>query len=258
MNEKLAKLDVAWDIVGKAMQFLKKNWKTLLTIAGLALSGLGVYATYDVYNKAKPRKELQIRIEASLPVVDVNPEASKDIKILYKDQPVEHVTLHEMKLENTGNQPIMQVDFVRPVTFSASEACEIADISITNQIPQDIGLGINKTASGGAELTPVLLNPGDRVTIRLAILVNDPQVDQCGVKVDGRIVGIRNVELTPLPAERPNPTVFIALIAGASGIFGTTGLFLYARANEKKVHVLEKEIERLSSIKNDKNAPKKK
>ena len=186
-------------------------------MAGLIFAALAIYATYDVFNRSKPRKQLQIIVEATIPLVDINPEASDDITILYKNQPVDNVILLQIRLENTGNQPIVPDDYIEPVTFSFGPGSEIADLSITDMNPTNIGLVISKTSQYQAELAPVLLNPGDVAMVRFALLAEKIDSVIEDFQIDGRIVGVREVELA-LPAENTTNNLIgaiVGLIVGA-------------------------------------------
>jgi hypothetical protein len=125
--------------------------------------------------------------------------------------------LLQISIENTGNQPVLESDYVNPITFISTQAGEIADASITDMTPSNIDLKINKIASDKAVLAPVLLNPGDKATIRFALLANNSDDVLHGMRIDGRIVGISNIELTLPSTDEPNKLLvaFVSAILGA-------------------------------------------
>jgi len=184
------------------MEFVKRHIhliSTILAILSVVLTGVAIYAGYDIYNRTRPVKRLVVKIIAIIPVVDVNPEASGDITIFYKGQLVENVALVQIQLSNTGNQPILPSDFIEPISFQFQSDAEIADVSVTDSNPPNIGMVISKTSDYQAEVTPVLLNPGDTVTIRFAMVANERYAFNLGTEVRGRIVGIKSIELAVAP-----------------------------------------------------------
>lgn len=180
----------------------------------------GIYATYDVYNRSKPNKELQISVDAIIPLVDISPEAVDDITILYKGQPVKNVMLVQVKITNTGNQPITESDYVDPVSFTIASPSEIIDVSIINSVPSNIGLTINKISQYQADVTPVLLNPDDIVTARFAVLADNSDSILNDLHIDGRIVGLKSIDFILPSNKKPDSKDILinALVAFAGNI----------------------------------------
>jgi hypothetical protein len=195
------------------MQALKKHWKPLLTIIGLFLAAGAILVEYTL----APRKQLQVLLEASIPLVDVRPEAADNITILYNDQPVSNAILYQIRLENTGNQPILPSDYIRPIVFSIAPPNEIADVSIVDLEPPSVDIKISKTSQYQAELTPALLNVGDSVTVRLAIVTKHSEDALNDIWIGGRIVDVKEIKLTA-PAEESTVREVFSTVAKVSGV----------------------------------------
>jgi hypothetical protein len=205
----------------------RKYWGTILAVIGLLLAAWAIYATYDVYSKSKPQKHLQLSLVAAIPLIDIRPEAAGDITILYKNQPVDNAILLQIRLENSGNQPILPADYVKPVTFSFASAGEIADASITDLEPSNMGLVISRTSKYQAELAPILLNPSDSANIRFAILADGSETVVNNLQIDGRIVGVKEVKLTLPSGEEPNPIIAVVISVISGGIAGVLLVALF-------------------------------
>lgn len=192
------------------MKFLQKNLWQLISVV---LAIVAIFATYNVFFLQRTEKGLEIIVSQPVSLVDVNPEAETDIQVLYKDNPVSSLYLFQIQAKNSGNEPIIESDFTRDVTFSFSDKYEIADVSITASEPPNIGALVEKTSETEAKLFPALLNPEDIVSIRFILLGND-NVDASEniLSVDGRIVGIKEIKITS--SEKQSQPEWVTLAIG--------------------------------------------
>src|SRR5262245_16390244 len=119
---------------------------------------------------SRSAKDLQIEILSNSPLVSVDGEITKDIKIIYKDQPVQTLSVVLLRIENTGNVPIREGDYSRPIRISVSPEAEVGEFSVVETRPKGIDLSLEKIASNQVELSKSLLNPGDQVLIKILAL----------------------------------------------------------------------------------------
>ncbi len=183
-----------------------------------ALVALGaLFAAYDIFFRGKPQKEMQILLTSATSLVEIKPEAAQDIEILYKGQRAAFVSLVQIQILNSGNQPITENDYSRPISFSFEPKDEIADASIAGSVPENIGMVITKTSKYQAEAHPTLLNPGDSVTVRF-VIVQDSSSTSYAPRIDGRIAGVKNIKLTVPPQKSSStsntPQIFIFAVLG--------------------------------------------
>src|SRR5260221_6292191 len=68
----------------------------------------------------RPYKGLRIQVLSNSPLVSVNADIANDIHVLYKDKPVQSLSLILLQLENTGNQPLTEGDYGQPIHISVS------------------------------------------------------------------------------------------------------------------------------------------
>jgi hypothetical protein len=188
---------------------------------GALLAFGAIFATYNVFYLSRPIKDLEISVDTTVSLVSVSPEAVGNIQVFYDGKEVKNVQLLQIIIKNRGNQPILESDFVRPITFSFESLDEIVDISVIESQPNNIGVMVNKINNYQANISPVLLNPGDTTKIRFIVIKAncDPIINN--ISIDGRIVGINNVKITVPEVPQSSKAFYSVIIAGLLGIILT-------------------------------------
>ncbi|GEM_PF-2429811 len=189
------------------MKSFRKYFSQLLTTI---LTLLTIFAAYNIFFLGQPRKELQIIIDSPVSLVDVKPEAVQDIQVLYKGEPVNKVFLLQVQIKNTGNQPIAEIDYSRPISFSFSPEYKLANATVVSSQPENIGMAVTKTSEQEAQVSTTLLNQGDVVSIRLTVIGNNSDTLLSKFYFDGRILGIKKIERV-LSTEQQTPTWWLVL-----------------------------------------------
>ena len=192
------------------MKSFRKYFSQLLTTI---LTLLTIFAAYNIFFLGQPRKELQIIIDSPVSLVDVKPEAVQDIQVLYKGEPVNKVFLLQVQIKNTGNQPIAEIDYSRPISFSFSPEYKLANATVVSSQPENIGMAVTKTSEQEAQVSTTLLNQGDVVSIRLTVIGNNSDTLLSKFYFDGRILGIKKIERV-LSTEQQTPTWWLVLSGG--------------------------------------------
>jgi hypothetical protein len=154
----------------------------------LALLTIIIGAIYFLLDR--PVKDLQIEVLSNSPLISVEGDITKDIKILYKDQAVQTLSVVLLRIENTGNVPIRETDYSRPVLVSMSPDAEVGEFSIVETRPKDIDLSLKKITPHQVELSKSLLNPGDQVLVKILVLDNDETLN-----VSARIADISELKV---------------------------------------------------------------
>ena len=189
------------------------NWrKYIWQIIGTLLALAAVIATYDVFFRSKPVKELQIILDSSTPLVDVKPEASQDIEIYYQGQQVQNIYLIQLSIKNTGNQPIVESDYSKNLLLMLNTEAKIVDASKVSSEPPNIEPSIVISSRNYVEFSPFLMNPGDILTVK--ILAIAPTNSSMDVKVDGRIAGVKELEIIAKSDITPLNITYITAIIG--------------------------------------------
>jgi hypothetical protein len=86
-------------------------------------------------------------------------------------------------------------------------------VAITKSDPSNIGMVISQTSEYRAEAAPILINPGDNVTVRFVVIGGHSDSILEDFEVDGRIAGVKEIELVSPSEQRPrSPQYTVALM----------------------------------------------
>jgi len=217
-----------------------------------ALLALGaIFSTYDVFIRSRPVRELQVILDSAGPLVNKKPQipgqtgSFPDLQLTINNYAVANAIVYEVTVKNSGNQPIVESDYSKPLAFNFSAKDEILDISITSSDPPNIGMVVNKTSAYQSEAAPVLLNPGDTVSIRFLVAVTDLTNLIDHFHIDGRIVGVKAIELVTSPrtvrarGDLKKMTLF-SVMGVVAGIFSSLA-YEKLLGGRKKTVLVEKE-----------------
>ena len=196
---------------------MKVLGKYFWRLIGPLLALLAIFATYNVFLLSQPKKELQIIVDSPVSLVDVRPEAIQEIQVFYKREPVSRVYLLQIQIKNSGNQPITESDYSRPLTFSFPQQYKLADAAVTASEPSNIGMIIAKTSEYAAQASSTLLNPGESVSARFIIIGADGESIFNGFSFDGRIVGIKEIRRVSSDEQQP-PKWLLTLLGVIMGV----------------------------------------
>ena len=190
----------------------KYFWQLVSTVLAI----IAILAAYHQFFLSRPTKALQVVADTPVSLVDIRPEAAGDIEVFYKGRSVSNTSLLQGRIRNSGNQPITEDDYSRPLSFSFAPDSTIADVSVTASEPPNIAMVVTATSQYEAEASPTLLNPADTVGVRFIIIGASGDSILEHLTVNGRIAGVREIELLP-SSELPLPTslIVVAAIAGA-------------------------------------------
>jgi hypothetical protein len=206
--------------------------KYLWQFLGAILSLGAIFSTYDVFIKSRPVKELQVVINSASPLVSDKPLApgnlptSSNMQLTFNNNVVSNAVLYHVTVKNTGNQPIVESDYSKPLVFSFMPRDEILELAVTESIPSNIGMNINRTSSYQAAVDPVLLNPGDTVSINFIVAIPEDVSLIDRLQISGRIVGVKEIRLVTSPRplraslDLKNVTLF-SVMGVLAGIFSS-------------------------------------
>jgi hypothetical protein len=176
-------------------------WTAGATILAAVAIGVSIYLT----RRSRSKKILSYRVSVT-ELVSVHGDAKDKIEISYEGETVENVHLVEVGLRNAGNVPIVRSDFEVPISIALGEGSEVLSAEVSGAEPSELspdlevakgegrpGTGSTRSSEGEESVTevslePALLNPGDRLTIKILVsdLVGAPDLDY-------RIVGVRTL-----------------------------------------------------------------
>jgi len=158
-------------------------WPFVAAILGVPVLILLIVA----YLGQRQHKALSYEVISRVPLLSLQEETSGQIQILFEDKPVENVQLAVIKITNSGNTPITSGDYERPVSLSFGENAQILTADVTQTEPESLQPSIS-IENNKAVLTPVLLNSGDSIALKLLVSNSSGEL-----VVDGRIVGVKEI-----------------------------------------------------------------
>lgn len=129
------------------------------------------------------------------PLVNVRGAARRKLDVRYEGKPVEDADLVLIKIWNNGHLPINTSEFLSGLYINMNPAAEIISATITETAPGDLedrlkgkALLQSITSQHKLELSPLLLNPQDSITIQLVVRRAVGRIT-----VDGHIQGITTI-----------------------------------------------------------------
>jgi hypothetical protein len=186
------------------------------------------------------RKALGYRVAAASLIRDT---ARGRLTIFFADREVSSVALITVTLVNVGSQPIRREDFDGPLRIQYGDHAEVLDADVISVEPASLSPELSLPVDGNeqesaarrsVEITPLLLNSRDSISIETIVDGHDGSVDS--VTVDGRIAGIAELErfdddavgtaaLVAVAAREAAALSVVSLIPGARLAASLAGLF---------------------------------
>ncbi|MBD3309538.1 hypothetical protein GF348_24375 [candidate division KSB3 bacterium] len=242
-------------------RFLRDNiWQ----FVGVIVSVIAILATYHIFFRQRPVKALQVVILANTSLVEVKQDMAEKITVSYEGKTISNLSVVQLKIENTGNQPIRREDYERPIHIVFALEAEIVEAEIVESNPPNIEMNLEmpqddddlsaslhpdhqgqkddeEQTPNAAILSPTLLNPGDRVILRFLVINLETGGDTPPFLVDARVVGVKDVQLVSA-LEEPGPE-FVesddtwfwpsALLGLGLGLIGAVSAFITALVSAK-------------------------
>jgi len=179
-------------------------WQFIGTMAAI----FAIVATYHVFVLSRETKEIRVvtltdAVLIQKNAVDHSGDLSDELSISYKGEIVNSLSLLEISLENTGTNSVLEDDYQQPIRIVFPPSSKIIDARIIDTYPSNIYPDI--TADNNiASISPMLLNSGDRIIIRL--IVND-MPPRCEIyspapcvtnpfEIDARIIEIPSIRVS--------------------------------------------------------------
>lgn len=166
----------------------KFDLRLCLDILAIALSLGAIFSQYHIFFIGRDSKILRVTILANSSLLAVDKNIREDIEILYKKQNVNNLSFVQVKLENVGNREISEDDYNegKPLELIFPEKANILDAVVLDRNPKNVELKV-EPKKNVVILSPALLNPADRVIIRV-LLTDMPTGNQEKLfNMEGRI-----------------------------------------------------------------------
>jgi len=136
------------------------------------------------------------------------PDAAKtlDLRVTLGGSELQSPYLTVFELVNDGARPVPASDFESALEITPKNKAEIVRTSITAVRPADLAPSLS-LEGGTLKIKPMLLNPGDSVTIAILTIKEEPDFVS-----RARIAGVRTVPIVNLQAKAVSPVRMVVLI----------------------------------------------
>lgn len=193
---------------------MKLDWKF---IVGLLIAIAGVLAPIWLWQLDRRAHSLKLRLVSSVSLSVEKKIAIPELKISLDGKEIENPVLSVVELLNNGSKPIASADFESPIELKVDSGVLVIKARVTEVSPEDLHVTLDTTSSA-IKISPMLLNPGDKIS--LSVLTAGP--DGVQFSPQSRIAGISKISYQNQTERRPR------WIAGAFFTsLGVIGIALY-------------------------------
>jgi hypothetical protein len=165
----------------------------VVQIIGVIITVLSILIMIGIFymNQRSSRKELTTEIISSSTLLNAGiTNTNKDLRLIYKNKDIPNVVITNVRVSNTGSQPIRSSDI--EVNLKIYMDCvEIISSKVASTNPKD--MPISTSIEGlTVVISKALLNPGDDFIVE-TVAVQKPGVEDSIINITGRICGITDI-----------------------------------------------------------------
>lgn len=162
---------------------------------GAVLALLALPTGFWIYLLQRARKEIAYGLLSSRRLISLSSDLRDRVAITLDGKSVEDVHLLIVGIKNSGNVPILESDFLYSPSIRAENGTEFISAEISKVHPSNLQPSL-KLYPDRLEVAPLLLNPGDYISVQALASGPSPKASP-----DFRIVGTSRTE--PLLKSRP-------------------------------------------------------
>jgi hypothetical protein len=128
------------------------------------LAAVAILVSLYLYRRQRTRKSLSYEIKL-VELVSVHRAAEGRIKVLFDEEEIGQVHLVEARFENNGNVPVTAEDFEQAISLDLGDGATALTADVTDVTPEDLHVEA-RPRGNRVEIQPLLLNPGDCMTLK--------------------------------------------------------------------------------------------
>ena len=197
-------------------------WQIIAAIAAVAAIVVAI-GTFYLSQRAN-KKALTVEVISSSTLLNEKlTNTTKDLRLIYKNKDIPNVAISNVRISNTGRQPIRTSDIEVPLSIKL-QCIEIISSKVISSDPPDLPISTNNEVSSVA-ISKALLNPNDDFIIEVVSVPNSSEGAVVS-GVGGRIAGIGQIEFkATLQKEKTQRSFWGSLFGGIFG--GLTAAVFY-------------------------------
>ena len=110
--------------------------------------------------------ELAFGVFYETPLLGVSRELAGRVQISLDGQSVPNLRLVVLAVKNSGNRPILAVDFHTPLVVRLGAGATVLSAEVARRVPENLPVDVSLT-DNEVNIPPLLLNPGDFAIIKV-------------------------------------------------------------------------------------------
>lgn len=192
------------------------------------LSLIALLAVYNIYFLQKQEKALQVSYSVNS-VVQVQNDLQSKIQMAYEGVPFNDIAIIDYKVENVGDVPLLESDFVEPLTFSMNPDWFMIGgnfvippgSKLSTEIPASPALPDNPNipAISRFGMTPELLNPGEGWQGTMVIITRNAG-SPINFNMGSHIIGVSELQKVDLSKVSVSQDTLMKRYIGIGVVFG--------------------------------------
>lgn len=156
---------------------------------GVIVAIVAIIVSIIIYRRQTQRKALTWLVKSAYPLLTGTEELQGRLQVQVDGIAVNNIDLMFIEFSNSGNVPIERGDYDNPVTVGFEQPARIISVVVESEEPEGIGASLSITGENSVTLSPLLLNPNDKITLKF-ILSSDTKK----FGVSGRVVGVKVIQ----------------------------------------------------------------
>lgn len=151
------------------MKIKKSYWKYIPVVVSIVSVVVSLYVPYDIYGKENQHHSLDIYHTSTS-----NPSSSlsslgDELELKLNGSKIENLYIVRYVLINSGDTAILPSDYYEEISLSTIKPWKIIGVVNDNSFPESFELKWNRVSDEKYEITPVLVNSKDNVSISVYV-----------------------------------------------------------------------------------------
>ena len=199
---------------------MKLRIEKLAVIVGTIFTALGVIVILGIFWAERKAQIKQLEAVVTSETRLLNPDVAKarrNLRLLYGEKEVYDLSIMQIRIKNSGNQPIKSEDIEEPITIIIEGVSEIVWAEVVSTDPPELVVSAENKGDC-VEVSRTLLNPEDQFIVEVvSVPLEKSQPRLANVK--GRIAGIKRIDVlySLRKAEKGKLSFFLILLSHLLG-----------------------------------------
>jgi hypothetical protein len=146
-----------------------------------------IVASFAIYRWQRQRRALTYHVKSTYPLLKSTEELQGRLSVQVDGVAVRNIDVMFLEVQNSGNHPVSRSDFDVPFAIEFEPPAYIISAVVDAEEPDNLGVTL-EVAEQKVTLQPILLNPGDKFTLKLLL-----SSDSKKFAITGRIIGIKEI-----------------------------------------------------------------